>query len=147
MNVFDKIERLRVARPLRFHDFDDRRNHFTRFFDHDGVADADILAFDLVFVVQRCPRNRAATDQDRLQFRDRGENSSATNLNNDVEQFGFNAFGRVLVGNCPPRGFGGESERFALRQGVDFDHSAIRFVPKIAPDLVEIANRVENWIH
>src|SRR6476660_3357707 len=52
VNVFCEIERLRVSRPLRLHHFDNSGNHFARLFDHDGIADANVFAFDFVFVVQ-----------------------------------------------------------------------------------------------
>src|SRR6266511_3437832 len=40
VNVFDKIERLRIARPFSFHPLDNSRDDFASLFNHYGVADA-----------------------------------------------------------------------------------------------------------
>src|SRR5207244_11772092 len=67
VHVLEKIERLRVARPFRFHHLDDGRNDFAGLFDHNRVADADVFAFDFIFVVQRRARYRAAAYQYRFE--------------------------------------------------------------------------------
>src|SRR5207244_12370636 len=56
MDVLEKIERLGIARPFRLNNFDHCRNHFTGFFDHNRIADANVFALDLVLVVQRRAR-------------------------------------------------------------------------------------------
>ena len=103
VNVFEKIERLGVARPFRPYNFDDGRNDFAGFFDHDGVADANVLALDLVFVVQGRARNGAATDKRRFEHGHWRENPRSSDLNFDVEQLRFDALGGVFVSDRPPR--------------------------------------------
>ena len=61
-------------RPLvREHRADDLRDHVARSLDDDGVALADVLAVDVLFVVKRRRRDRHAPDLDRLQLRPRRE--------------------------------------------------------------------------
>src|SRR5205823_15014912 len=103
VNVFGEIERFRVAWPLGFYNFHNGGNHFASFFDHDGVADPDIFAFDFVLVVQRRTRNGTSAHQDRVQRRHRREDSGASYLNDDVVQAGLDAFRSVFVSNRPPR--------------------------------------------
>ena len=71
VNMFGKIERLRIARPFRFYHFNDCRDDFACFFDHYRVADADVFALDFVLVVQCRARDRAATHKHRLEGSDR----------------------------------------------------------------------------
>ena len=51
-------------------DCDNRRNHFARFFDHDRVTDANIFAFDFIFVVQRRATDRASAHEYRFEHSD-----------------------------------------------------------------------------
>ena len=141
-----KVERCRVARPLGLNHFDHRGNYVTGFFNDDRIPDPDVFPFNLIFIMQRRARNRAPAHQNRFENSDRCENSSATNLNFDVEQFRFHALGGVFVSDRPARRFCGEAESLALLQRVNFDHGAVGFVRKIAPNLVEIANRSQDLI-
>src|SRR2546430_5261222 len=47
-NMFQEIERFRLARALRFHDLDDGGNHFAGLFDHYRVADANVFSLNLL---------------------------------------------------------------------------------------------------
>ena len=55
------------------HDPDDLRDHIAGALDDDGVADADVLARDLVLVVQGGALHDDAAHGDRLQHRHRGQ--------------------------------------------------------------------------
>ena len=103
MDVLEKTERLGIARPFRLNNLDHCRNHFTGFFDHDGIADANIFALDLVFVVQRRARNCAAANENWLEHSYRRQNSGPPDLDFDIEQFGFDALRCVFVSNRPAR--------------------------------------------
>ena len=46
-------------------------DYLARFFNDDHVSDANVLAANLVFVVQRCAGNSASTEHNRLEFRNR----------------------------------------------------------------------------
>ena len=50
-----------------------------------GVADADVLALDLVHVVQRDVANRHAADRDRLELGDRRQHAGAADRRGDAQ--------------------------------------------------------------
>ena len=62
----------RVRRPALQHDRDDLRDHVAGALQHHGVADADVLAGDLVLVVQRGVLHQHAADIHRLPARATG---------------------------------------------------------------------------
>ncbi len=90
---------LRVRRPLLQHRTEDLRDHVARALHDHGVADAHVLARDLVLVVQRGARNQHAADIHRLQIGDRRERAGAADLDRDVFQHR-----RRLLGGEFPRG-------------------------------------------
>jgi hypothetical protein len=114
--MFGKIKRFGIARPFRCHDFNDGWDNFARLFNHHGVADADVFAFDFVFIVQRRASNSASTHQYRLKHCYRRENSRAPHLNHDVVQAGLHPFGLIFVSDGPTRRFRCETEALALRK-------------------------------
>jgi hypothetical protein len=67
-----EMENSLISSAFCENDAHDRRNHFTRFFEGDRIADANVLAAKFVLVVKRGARNGAACEEDRLQFGDRG---------------------------------------------------------------------------
>ena len=103
MNVFEKIERFRISRSLRFHDLHHGRYHFTGFFNHDRVADANVFALNFIFIVQRCARDCAAADKHRFEHGYWRQNPRSSDLHLDIEQLRFDPLGRVFVSNCPAR--------------------------------------------
>ena len=116
MNMFGKIERLGIARPFRFYDFNNSRDDFARLFDYHRVANADVFAFDFVFVVQCRAPNSASAYEHRLQHRHWRENSSASDLNHDLIEACLHPFSFVFVSYGPTRRFRGEPEALALRK-------------------------------
>src|SRR5918992_1436775 len=65
---------------------DDLRDHVTRALDDDVVADAEVLAIDVGFVVQRRLGNRDAADLDRLELRPRVERSRAADADVNLDE-------------------------------------------------------------
>src|SRR5439155_25917237 len=126
VNVSGEIERSRIARPLGFHNFNDSGNHFACFFDHDGVTNPDVFAFDFVLVVQRRTRNGAPANQDRLQRRHRREDSGASDLNDDVVQARLYAFRRVFVSDRPALRFVWEPPSHELPACLEFNRLVFR---------------------
>src|SRR5690606_27087725 len=61
-------------------DADDLRDDVARPLDHDAVPDPDVLAVELVLVVERRARNRDAADADRAQPRDGGDRARTADL-------------------------------------------------------------------
>ena len=61
-----------VPGGVRQHGADDLRDHVTGALDDHHVALADVLAVDVLLVVERRPRDGDAADLDRLEHRPRG---------------------------------------------------------------------------
>ena len=81
-----KLVRLRALRALVEHDADDLRDDVAGALHDHGVADADVLARDLVLVVQRRVRHDDAADGHRLELGDRRQRAGAADLDVDVAQ-------------------------------------------------------------
>ena len=82
---------------------DDLRDHVASPLQHDGVADADILAPDLVLIVQCGAADQDAADVDRLKFCHRRQRAGAADLDTDFPQHGGGLFGGELPGDGPTR--------------------------------------------
>ena len=121
-----KLSFLPCARFLP--NFDDRWNHFAGFLDYHGVADANVFALNLIFVMERGSADRTSANKNRIEHGDRRERTCATNLNDDVEQPRLDAFGFILERDRPARRLRGEPENLALRECVDFDDRAVRLI-------------------
>ena len=70
-------------RPELRKDAQDLRDDVAGALDHHRVADADVLAGDLVLIVQRGIRHHHASDGDRLEPRHRGQRAGAPDLELD----------------------------------------------------------------
>src|SRR5262249_30066029 len=77
----------RVLWPAVEHHRNDLRDHIARTLDDDGIADADILAGDLVLVVQGGALYDDTADSDRFEHRHRGQGALAADLDRDVAQY------------------------------------------------------------
>src|SRR5581483_3792484 len=84
---------LRALRPFLRNNGDDLRNDVAGALQDDGVADAHVLAFDLVLVVQRGVAHQHAADIHRLQACDRRERAGAADLDVDPFQHGYRLLG------------------------------------------------------
>src|ERR1041385_6082328 len=80
-----------------------RWDNLAGFLDHNCVADADVLAFDLVFIVKRRARDAAAAHCHWLEHGYRREHSGAPDLNQNIDQTRLNPFRFILVGDRPTR--------------------------------------------
>ena len=123
-----KLIGLRALRPLLQDHAHDLRNDVAGALDHDRVADAHILARDLVFVVQRGVLHHHAADRDGLQFRDRRELAGAADLDVDVEQHGFGLLGREFVRDGPARAARHEAQPLLQIEAVDLVDDAVDVV-------------------
>ena len=79
-----KLVGLGALGPLVEHDADDLRDDVAGALHDHRVADADVLARDLVLVVQRGVGDDDAADRDRLQLGDRRQRAGAADLDLDV---------------------------------------------------------------
>ena len=120
-----KLIGLRAVRPLLRHHFDDLRNDVAGALHDDRIADANILARDLVFIVQRGVLHDDAADRHRLEPRDRRQRAGAADLNLDVAQNCRRAFGRELMRDGPARRARDEAEPLLQRDIVDLVDDAV----------------------
>ena len=78
-------------------------NNISRLPQNDGVAEHDSLGRNDIFVVQGCLPHDGPSNTNWLHY---GVGSGATRSadpDHNLEQLGVHLFGRVLVGDCPPR--------------------------------------------
>ena len=100
----------RAFRALVLDDTDDFGNDVAGTAHDDGVADAHVLAPQLVFVVQRRVRDGDAAHRHRFQHRDRRDDAGASHGRQNIFNDGGFFLCRQFVGNRPARGAGGEAE-------------------------------------
>src|SRR5690606_31950876 len=99
----------------------------------DGVADAHVLASDLVLVVQGGVADHDAADSDGMQAGDGGQGAGAADLNVDAFQNGRRLLRRELVGDGPARASGDEAEALLPVQPVDLIDHAVDVVAEAGP--------------
>ena len=78
------LEDLLLARALAQHRPDDLRDDLAGALDDHGVADADVLAPDVVLVVQRRQLHRGVRDDDRLEHGEGVQAARAADVDLDV---------------------------------------------------------------
>ena len=100
-------------------------NDITGAADDHLIADAHILALDLVHVVQRGIGHGDPADKHRGQPRHRGQCPGAPDLEFHIQQAGAGLFGRKLVRNRPARRAGYLTQRLAQRQVIDLVNHAV----------------------
>ncbi len=103
--------------------------------DH-GVAFAHVLAVQLVLVVQRREGDRRATDEDRIQHRERRDLAGAAGVDRDARDARRALLGGKLVGDRPARRAAGRAQLVAQRELVDLHHGAVDLVRQIVAPLL-----------
>jgi hypothetical protein len=119
-----------VARALLL-DARDFGNDVARAAHHHRVALPDVLAADLVLVVQRRVHDRGAAHEDRLQARDGRDGAGAAHLEFDVEQFGGRFLGGEFVRDGPARRARDEAQLLLVGVAVDLVDDAVDVVGKL----------------
>ena len=141
-----EVERLRAGGALFEHHAHHCGNYLASLFDDHRVPDANILATNFIFVVQRRPGNGAAPQEDRIEFRDRGEHSGPAHLNRDLAK----ARRRLLGGVFPcARPFGRArivAHPLSQPEIIELDDCAVRFESEPAADAVELVDRREDFL-
>ena len=118
--------------------FDNLRNDVARPLNDDVIVDADVFAFDFVFVMKSGVRNNDAADVDRLQIGNRGQRAGAADLNTDVVDACNRLFGRKFVRNCPTRRAGQKTQSFLQGNGVDLINDAVYVVRQVGTDFHQV---------
>ena len=111
--------------PLFLDRRDDLGNDVARLLHGHEVADADVALGDIAVVVQRRARHRTAREPDGFEFRRRGKDAGAPDLQGDVEQARGLLFGRILVRHRPFGTPGSLADRHAVGKPVDLDDGAV----------------------
>src|ERR1044071_7054145 len=102
-------ELLRVGLAFVLQHVDDFRDDVAAFFDDDRVADAHVLARELVEVVQRRVHDLRAADAHGIELRDRRDGAGASDIQVDVADDRLRGFGRILERDRPARRTGSNS--------------------------------------
>jgi hypothetical protein len=118
---------------------DDRAHHLgddvAGTLEHDRVADPQVLAPDLVDVVERRVAHGRPADEDRGDMRDRGHGAGPPDVDADLLELRGHLLGRELVGGRPARGARDEAEPLLVGQRVDLDDDPIGLVVELAARL------------
>ena len=97
----------------------------------DRVPDPQVLAPDLVDVVERRVADRRAADEDRRHVRDRGHRAGAPDVDLDLLELRGDLLGRELVRRRPARRAADEAELSLLRERVDLDDDPVGLVLEV----------------
>ena len=111
------------------------------------VADADVLARDLVLVVQRGVGHDHAADRDRLELGGGRERAGAADLDLDVEQRGGDLLGRELVGDGPARRARDEAQPLLPVEPVDLVDDAVDVVAERGALRADLAIEGQHLLH
>ena len=119
--------------PVRFsgdhpHDFGD---HIPGPLDDHRVADAHVLAVDLILIVKRRAADRHASDADRLQDCRRGQGSCSPDVHLDVQDLRSGLPGFELEGQGPAGTAGDGSQGFLQGEGVDLDYDPVDLIGEL----------------
>ena len=107
---------------------DDLRDHVARSLDDHEVALADVLAADVVLVVERRARHGHAADVDGLELGERVEHAGAPDADVDLHEARDRRGRRPLEGAGEARAAVEGAEAPLLVERVDLDHDAVDLV-------------------
>ena len=130
---------LRAGRPLVQHDREDLRNDVAGALHDDRVADAHVLARDLVLVVQGGVGDDDAADRHGLELGDRRQRAGASDLDLDRLDDRRRLFGGKLMRGRPARRARHEAEPLLQREVVDLVDDAVDVVAERRPLLLDRA--------
>ena len=125
---------------------DDLRDHVTGALDDHEVADADVLAPDVVLVVQRRARHGDAADVHRLELRERVQHARAADADVDRDQARHRRGRRPLERTREARAAVQRAETALLVERVDLDHDAVDLVPESGSPLLPRDARVGDLV-
>ena len=107
---------------------DDLRDDVARLLEDDLIADPDVLAADLVEVVERGPGDGRAGDPGRAQVGDRRQRPGPPDIGHDVLDERLDLLGGELEGDRPARSPRDHAQAALLVEAVDLDDDAVGLV-------------------
>jgi hypothetical protein len=127
-------------------DGEDGGDDLSCFFDINVISHTDVLAGDLLKVMQGGARNGGTAEKNGIEFGDGGDDPAATNLKSDSVEAGFGLFGGVFVSDGPARGFFGGEENALLIEAVNFDNGSISGEGEFGAVAVEGVNGLQDVV-
>ena len=145
--MFRHFENRPVLPARDGHRGDDVGDHVAGSLNDHGVSDANILAVNVSFVVERCVLHRRAAHHHRLQNRLGIKATRAPHVDDDVQQACGGPLCRELIGDCPARFPARHPQRVLLGDAVNLHHYAIRFIIPLVPPTQHLVIEIANLVH
>ncbi len=133
-----KGESFRALRPLLLNHAENLRDDVAGALHDHRVADAHVLARDLVLVVQGGVLHHDAADGDGIELGDRCERAGAADLDVDVAQDGGRLLGGEFVGERPARRAGAEAKALLQVEAIDLVDDAVDVVAEAGAALLDL---------
>src|SRR5439155_7440551 len=134
------------AGPLAHDRGDYLRNDLTRPLDEHRVADTDVLAVDVLFVVQGRKLHDDPTDLHRLEDRERVQAAGAANVNADLLQRRRRLGWRELVRDGPARLTPDVAELLVQRAVLDLDDDAVDLIVELLPLVIPGSDTLDHVV-
>src|SRR4029078_57927 len=125
---------------------DDLRDHVARALHDHVVADTDVLAGDVLFVVESRARDRDASDLDRLKESPRIERARAADTDPDLVQPSHCGHRRPFVATRPAGPLVQAAETPVLVVRFDLDHDAVDLVVELPTAKLPRAARLGDLV-
>ena len=119
-------------------------DHVTGALNDDGIADAHVLAGDLVLVVQRRIGDHDTAHCHGFEFGDRRQRAGATDLDFDIAQDGRYFLGRKFMRDGPTWRTRDEAQPLLPIYTVDLVDDAVDVVTKARPFRLDFAIELEQ---
>ena len=131
-------EGLAPGRPPLFDYPDHLRDHVAGALDDDRIAGADVLAGDLILVVERRAGDGDATDMHRLELGDRSQRAGASDRDRDAVQNRLGLLGRELVSDGPAGRPAGGAQTLLPVEAVDLEHDTVDLEVERGPHSLDL---------
>ena len=141
-----KLESFRALRPLVLNHAENLRDDVAGALHDHRVADADVLAGDLVLVMQRRVLHHHAADRDRIELGDRRERAGAADLDVDVAQDRGRLLGGEFMGDGEARRARHEAEPLLEVEPVELIDDAVDIVVEARPAALDIAIGFKHFL-
>ncbi len=129
-----------AAGALLLDDLDDLGNHLARALHDHRIADANVLAADLVLVMKRRVGDGDPADLHRFEIGHGRERAGAADLYANVVDARRDLLRGVLIRNCPTRASRDVAEPGLQIEGVDLDDHPVHVVVRGSPLLAPLAD-------